>query len=132
MQQELPNIISWTLTHALNISNSNYNIYSSLPSLATAPYSSVRSFDVEAEVAKTLIPHDQNARPKHFRNGFEECIFVFTVMMATSSTTFLQSVVVINTATIGRSLHMTAAEITWIGAAIGYFTPYFTRSNRSR
>jgi hypothetical protein len=102
-----------------NFSNSTYNFYPSLPSLpslTTAPYSAIRSFDAEVDVeqtVQTLIPQNPNARPKHFRNNFEECIFVFTVMMATASTTFLQGVIVINTATIGRSLHMTAAEITW-------------------
>jgi hypothetical protein len=113
--------------------NSNFKIYSSLPSLpslTTVPYSDVKSFDVEADVAQTLIQQDPNARPRYFRNNFEECIFVFTVMMATASTTFLQGVVVINTALIGRSLHMTAAEIAWIGAAIGYFPPYANHFNR--
>jgi hypothetical protein len=41
------------------------------------------------------------------------------VMMATASTTFLQGVIVINTATNGRDLNMTPAQITWISAAIG-------------
>lgn len=115
-------------SYSNNFPNENYNIYDkslpSLPSLTTIPYSAARSSDVEADaVHSPLLQQDPNTRPKHFRNNFEECIFVFTVMMATASTTFIQGVVVINTATIGKSLHMTAAEITWIGAAIGYFQP---------
>lgn len=62
---------------------------------------------------------DPNARPSCFRNLFEEIIFVFTVMMAIACTTFLQGVIVINTATIGESLDMQPAQITWIAAALG-------------
>jgi len=102
-------------------SSSNTNLYPSLSSLATiAPYSDCKSLDVEAGMAQALIHQGANARPKHFKNLFEECIFVFAVMMATSSTTFLQGVIVINTATIGKDLKMTAAQITWIASAIGY------------
>ncbi|TAQ84782.1 hypothetical protein B7494_g6888 [Chlorociboria aeruginascens] len=88
----------------------------SLASLATVANS---DFDVELEMSQVLCPHDPNDRPKCFRNLFEECIFVFTVMLATASTTFVQGVVIINTARIGKALHMTEAEITWISAAIG-------------
>lgn len=71
-------------------------------------------------MSQTLIPPlDPNARPACFRNLFEECIFVFTVMMATSATTFVQGVIVINTALIGEDLMMTSAQMTWIAAAIG-------------
>ena len=71
-------------------------------------------------MARSLIASDPDARPEHFRNLFEECLFVFMVMMATASTTFLQGVVVINTATISKDLAMTPAQVTWISAAIGY------------
>jgi len=53
-------------------------------------------------MALELVDHDPNARPRCFRNAFEEYGFVFTVMMATASTTFLQGVIIINTATIQR------------------------------
>jgi len=78
------------------------------------------AFDIEVEMAGSLIISNPNARPEHFRNLFEECLFVFMVMMATASTTFLQGVVVINTAVIARDLAMSPAQVTWISAAIGY------------
>jgi hypothetical protein len=91
--------------------------------LTTVPYSAIHSSEIEAEPADfALLQQDRNARPKHFRNNFEECIFIFTVMMATGSTNFLQGAVVTIAAIIGRSFDMTAAEIAWIGAALGYST----------
>ena len=74
-----------------------------------------------AGMAEALMPQDPNARPRYFSSTFEECVFVFTVVMSAASTTFLQGVTVINTATVGKELHMTAAEVTWISAALGYF-----------
>ncbi|KAK2624927.1 hypothetical protein QTJ16_005296 [Diplocarpon rosae] len=81
--------------------------------------SEVKAFDVEADMALALVVSNPNARPRHFRNLFEECIFVFTAMMAIASTTFLQGAIVINTGTIGQDLNMTAAQVSWIAAAIG-------------
>jgi len=83
------------------------------------PATTLKSGDLEADLSAGLVEQDPNARPKCFRNLFEEIIFILTVMMAVSCTTFLQGVTVINTATIGRSLHMSPAEVTWISAAIG-------------
>jgi hypothetical protein len=101
-------------------SSNNTNLYPSLSSPATlAPYEDLeRAFP--GDMAEPLIPQDPNARPKCFRNLFEEGIFIFTVMMATSATTFIQGVVIINTALIGRDLLMNSSQITWIAAAIGY------------
>ncbi|PQE27300.1 hypothetical protein CJF32_00000270 [Rutstroemia sp. NJR-2017a WRK4] len=98
------------------------------PSTAAAP--SARSsitlkrkdedFDLEAAMSPSdSLTDDPNARPKCFSSWIEEWIFVFTVMLASCSTTFLQGVILINTATIGRSLDMTPAQVTWIAAAIG-------------
>ena len=78
------------------------------------------TFDIEVEMARSLISSDPNTRPEHFRNLLQECLFVFMVMMATASTTFLQGVVVINTATIAKDLKMSSAQVTWISAALGY------------
>lgn len=100
-------------------SSSNTNIYPSSLSITTlAPYSDLPPSD--EEMAQALLPPDPNTRPRCFRNTFQEIIFVFAVMMATSSTTFIQGVIVINTATIGTDLKMNAAQMTWIAAAIGY------------
>ena len=97
-----------------------YSFSLSSSSRSTSVRSSHKAFDIEVEMARSLITSDPDARPGHFRNLFEECLFVFMVMMATASTTFLQGVVVINTATIARDLIMTPAQVTWISAAIGY------------
>ncbi|KAM3086931.1 hypothetical protein ACMFMF_000863 [Clarireedia jacksonii] len=79
-----------------------------------------KDFDLEAAMSPSdQLNDDPNARPKCFSSLFEEWIFVFTVMLASCSTTFLQGVILINTTTIGRSLDMTQAQITWIAAAIG-------------
>jgi MFS family permease len=99
---------------------SNHQVFPSLSSSTIAHGSDIKAFDIEVDMAQNLITHDPNARPSHFRNAFEECIFVFTVMMATASTTFLQGVIIINTATIALSLNMTDAQMTWIAASIGY------------
>lgn len=71
-------------------------------------------------MAEVFGEQDPEARPRYFKNAFEEVIFVFTVMMATAATSFLQGVTVINTAAIGKNLDMSPSQITWIAAAIGY------------
>jgi hypothetical protein len=103
-------------------SRSNRNASTS-SSVTAVHHADVESFDVEADMAEAVMQHDSNARPEHFTSTFEECVFVFTVVMASASTTFLQGVTVINTATIGKDLRMTAAEVTWISAALGYAFP---------
>jgi hypothetical protein len=103
--------------------NPNQYSYPLASSVTGSVHSRYRAFNIEAEMARALITSDPDARPKHFRNLLEECLFVFVVMMATASTTLLQGVIVINTANIGRDLIMTPAQITWVSAAIGY-DPY--------
>jgi hypothetical protein len=93
--------------------------YPSVSSSGTAIPSNPKCFDIEADMANALIPQNPNSRPKYFRNLYEECIFVFAIMMATSSTTFLQGATVINTANIGKDLNMNPANISWISAALG-------------
>jgi hypothetical protein len=95
-------------------SKMDYPSQKTLPAIPCIPYSDVKSLGIEADMALALVDHDPNARPRHFRNAFEEYIVVFTVMMATASITFLQGVIIINTATIGRDWKMTPAQITWI------------------
>jgi hypothetical protein len=110
----------WMTSSTLSRQTS-YSLPSSSRSSSVRP--TFRAFDIEVEMAQSLMTPDPNARPEHFRNLFTECLFVFMVMMATASTTFLQGVIVINTATIGRDLDMTPAQITWISAAIGWESP---------
>jgi hypothetical protein len=94
----------------------DYPSFSSGTSLSNPKH---ESFEVEASMVQALMPQDPNGRPAHFANNFEEAIFVFTVMMATAATTFLQGVIVINTMAIGENLSMTDSQVTWIAAAIG-------------
>ena len=96
------------------------SISSHLSSTQVRQCSNIKRAAADADRAETLMPQDPNARPKNFNSNFEEIVFVFTVMMCAASTTFLQGVTVISTATIGRDLHMTTAEMTWISAALGY------------
>lgn len=101
---------------------STYRDYSSSPTKSPASlqeYCRHTAFDVEVMMAQVLAEDDANGRPRHFANNFEEAIFVFTVMMATAATTFLQGVIVINTMSIADSLAMTTAQTTWITASIG-------------
>jgi hypothetical protein len=100
--------------------DSSRNAFPSNSTLTAVHHADADSFDVEADMAEALMPSAPNSRPKNFRSTFEECVFVFTVMMCASSTTFLQGVTIINTATIGKDLIMNAAEVTWISAALGY------------
>ena len=99
---------------------SQRNDLPSQSSLTAVHHADVRSFDVEADMAEALMPPAPNVRPKNIRSALEEWVFVFTIMMCTASTTFLQGATVINTGTIGNALNMTAAEITWISASLGY------------
>jgi hypothetical protein len=96
-----------------------YHEHAFYPRARTPESSNHKAFDVEVSMAQALMPQDPNGRPAHFANNFEEVIFVFTVMMATAATTFLQGVIVINTVDIGKNLNMTESQVTWIAAAIG-------------
>ncbi|KAL2071894.1 hypothetical protein VTL71DRAFT_13129 [Oculimacula yallundae] len=113
----LPILGSYTLKHEKMVLADGTHVMK--PSFSTLVNSDINAFNVEADMALALVASDPNARPKQFRSLFEECIFVFTAMMAVASTTFIQGVIVINTATIGRDLNMTSAQVAWIAAAIG-------------
>jgi hypothetical protein len=97
-----------------------YNEYTSFALGTNVRNRKHEALDAEVSMAQALMPQDPNGRPAHFANNFEEAIFVFTVMMATAATTFLQGVIVINTVAIGKNLNMTDSQITWIAAAIGW------------
>ncbi|KAK2744156.1 hypothetical protein FQN57_004416 [Myotisia sp. PD_48] len=56
-------------------------------------------------------------RPACFSNTLQECIFVLTTTMAIGQTAFFQGLITGITASIGKDLNMTSAEITWISAA---------------
>jgi hypothetical protein len=100
------------------LENTHVNISTSVP--ANPPGVDFDGPTNLADASQSLIPQNVNARPTCFRSLFEEYIFVFTVMMATSSTTILNGAITINLAIIASDLIMSSAQLAWIAAAIGY------------
>jgi len=56
-------------------------------------------------------------RPEFFSSTLQECLFVLTATMSIGMSSFLQGSCTVITASIGRSLNMTSAQITWITAS---------------
>ena len=57
------------------------------------------------------------SRPACFKNTFEEILFVLTTTFAIAQSSLLGGVIICITSYVGRDLHMTAGEISWINAA---------------
>ncbi|ESZ94062.1 hypothetical protein SBOR_5538 [Sclerotinia borealis F-4128] len=93
------------------------------PCLLNPDYSAYDSIDKECDLEagglRVMTDHDVNARPLCFSNWAQEWAFVFTVMLASSSTTIIQGVILIMTETIGKGLNATAPQITWVAASVG-------------
>lgn len=60
---------------------------------------------------------DPEARPACFSSTIQEILFILTATMSIGTSSFLYGICAVITAPIGRSLSMTAAEITWINAS---------------
>ncbi|KAJ8067568.1 hypothetical protein OCU04_004908 [Sclerotinia nivalis] len=90
-----------------------------LNTCSSAYDSTAKECDLEARGLQVMTDHDANARPSHFSNWAQEWAFVFTVMLASSSTTVIQGVILIMTNTIGKDLKATDSQVTWIAAAVG-------------
>jgi hypothetical protein len=56
-------------------------------------------------------------RPECFSSTIQECMFVLTATMSIGMSSFLYGLSTVITASIGRDLKMSSAEITWIGAS---------------
>lgn len=56
-------------------------------------------------------------RPECFNSTLQECLFVLTATMSIGMSSFLYGITTVITASIGRDLHMTSAQITWINAS---------------
>jgi hypothetical protein len=56
-------------------------------------------------------------RPECFSSTVKECLFVLTATMSIGMSSFLYGLSTVITASIGRDLKMSSAEITWIGAS---------------
>ncbi|KAF5876847.1 putative major facilitator superfamily protein [Botrytis fragariae] len=81
--------------------------------------STIKECNLEPSRLQIMTDHDTNSRPSCFSNWAQEWAFVFTVMLASSSTTIIQGVVLIMTNTIGQGLKASAPQVTWIAAAVG-------------
>ncbi|KAF7880260.1 uncharacterized protein EAF01_012021 [Botrytis porri] len=79
----------------------------------------VKECNLEPSRFQIMTDHDTNSRPSCFTNWAQEWAFVFTVMLASSSTTIIQGVILIMTNTIGQGLKASAPQVTWIAAAVG-------------
>ncbi|EMR88350.1 putative major facilitator superfamily protein [Botrytis cinerea BcDW1] len=79
----------------------------------------VKECNLESSGLQVMTDHDTNSRPLFFSNWAQEWAFVFTVMLASSSTTIIQGVILIMTSLIGEGLKASAPQVTWIAAAVG-------------
>ncbi|TGO60782.1 hypothetical protein BELL_1187g00020 [Botrytis elliptica] len=79
----------------------------------------IKECNLEPSGLQIMTDHDTNSRPACFSNWAQEWAFVFTVMLASSSTTIIQGVILIMTNTIGQGLKASASQVTWIAAAVG-------------
>ncbi|TEY75053.1 hypothetical protein BOTCAL_0066g00160 [Botryotinia calthae] len=79
----------------------------------------VKECNLESSGLQVMTDHDTNSRPLFFSNWAQEWAFVFTVMLASSSTTIIQGVILIMTNLIGEGLKASAPQVTWIAAAVG-------------
>lgn len=95
-----------THDHSLDLPSSAYD-------------STAKECNLDARGLRVMTDHDANSRPLYFSNWAQEWAFVFTVMLASSSTTVIQGVILIMTETIGDGLHATSPQVTWIAAAVG-------------
>jgi MFS family permease len=71
------------------------------------------------------------SRPACFGSTMQECLFVLTTTMAIGQSSIFTGAAFCMTSRIGEELHMTAADVTWIGAAqtlaAGCFLLFFGR-----
>ncbi|KAF7954091.1 hypothetical protein EAE96_005224 [Botrytis aclada] len=91
--------------------------YSNATSSACDP--TIKECNLEPSGLQIMTDHDTNSRPLYFKNRAQEWAFVLTVMLASSSTTVIQGVILIMTNTIGQGLKASSSQVTWIAAAVG-------------
>jgi hypothetical protein len=60
---------------------------------------------------------NSGGRPECFKSTLQEYLFVLTATMSIGMSSFLYGSTTVITAPIGRDLHMTSAQITWINAS---------------
>lgn len=81
-----------------------------------------------SEIAVNAKITEIGERPECFTSTVQEILFVLTATMSIAMATFLNGICTVITAEIGRDLHMTSAEITWINASSSFVFPLFSLS----
>jgi len=87
------------------------------PSTATTTVSPSAHSVPASEIAVNAKISEIGERPECFTSTVQEILFVLTATMSIGMATFLYGICTVITAEIGRDLHMTSAEITWINAS---------------
>jgi hypothetical protein len=77
----------------------------------------VDSAGVKAAANPTISRSSIGKRPECFKSTFQEICFIFMATLALATNSLVTGAMIIVTASIGRDLHMTQAQITWISAA---------------
>jgi hypothetical protein len=72
-------------------------------------------------------PANPGRRPECFNSTLQECLFVLTATMSIGMSSFLYGMTTVITAPIGRDLHMTSAQITWINASSAFVSLHRSR-----
>lgn len=83
-----------------------------------------RTIEPSPSSEESFPSHDK--RPECFNSTIQECLFVLTATMSIGMSSFLYGICTVITAPIGRSLHMTSAQVTWINASSAFVdSPFF-------
>ncbi|KAL7898740.1 MFS general substrate transporter [Trichoderma sp. SZMC 28014] len=77
----------------------------------------VDSPHAKATTNPILSRNNVGQRPECFKNTFQEICFILMATLAMATNSLVTGAMIIVTASIGRDLHMTQAQITWISAA---------------
>lgn len=86
--------------------------------------------DDESPVSSSIIElQDPEKRPACFKSTIQECLFILTATMSIGTSSFLYGICSVITASIGRGLNMTSAEITWISASSAFVVSIFRSIN---
>lgn len=73
--------------------------------------------NIVSPIISNINTQDDEARPSCFKSTATEVLFVLTATMAVGMGSFTAGSTTVVTAIIGRDLHMSNAEITWISAS---------------
>lgn len=80
--------------------------------------SSLAAVESQSEPSPPYDAHSEpGKRPECFKSTFQEYLFVLTATMSIGMSSFVYGICTVITAPIGRNLHMTSAQITWINAS---------------